>query len=221
MKALLLLLVTVLFIPSAQSQYKLLELNDTAKTGIEVVKLKLDKPSLDPDRMVFQLVGGNVMGILSGLGGAIVGGGVARIGSSGGAYAGLGGAAVGFVLGHCAGSILGVNLAGSTKEVTGNVTFTVLGGIVGTGAGIATLYAARKNETVQWSTLTYPTIGAMLGFNSTLYYKDKKNVSELKDLGSHLKIKNDFEVEVIKVNFEIPKMSKLSKIPESLLLSLR
>ncbi len=76
---------------------------------------------------------------------------------------------------------------------------------------------------VAWSTLSYPTIGAMIGFNSTLSYKDnadKKNVSELKELGTHFKIKNDFEVNVVKINFQIPKMSELSKIPESFLLAL-
>lgn len=218
----LILLMSFVLISSAKSQYKSLELSDTSKiiSGNQT-KLNLqNKPPLQIDNMALQFVGGNVSGVLVGIGGAFVGAGISKVGGSHGEYAGLGGAVLGFVVGHCAGSILGVYGIGSVNDVTGDAGATILGGIAGTGAGIGTLYAV-KNEGVMWSTLTYPTIGAMVGFNSTLYYKDKKNVSELKDLGSHLKIKNDFEVEVFKVNFQLPKESEISKIPERFLLSLR
>lgn len=220
MKTIIALLLAVVLIPSANAQYKSLEVSDTTKTISHKTKLSLQsKPSLEFDNMAMQLISGNVSGVLVGFGGAMIGAGISKIGGAHGEYAGLGGAFIGFIAGHCAGSILGVCGVGTSKEVAGDVGATILGGILGTGSGIALLYS--RDETLMWSTLTLPTVGAMVGFNSTLYYRDKKNVSELKDLGSQLKIKNDFELEVLKINFQLPKESEISKIPEQFLLSLK
>jgi hypothetical protein len=222
MKTLLVLLLAVVLIPSANAQYKSLELNDTSKTVLQKPKLSL-KPEAKFDDMLGQFVGGNLAGGLVGLGGAYLGSAIDRgLGKSHGEYAGFAGAILGFVAGHCAGSIIGVYGIGSSKDVTGDVGSTILGGVLGTSAGIGTLFVAR-NEVVGWSTLAFPTAGAMIGFNSTLRYKtlENNNKSELKDLGTHLKIKNDFEIEIVRVNFTLPKESEISKIPERFLLSLK
>lgn len=223
LKTIIVILLAVLLIPSAKAQDKSLELMDTAKFVLPKPKLIL-KPEAKFDDMIGQFVGGNLAGGLMGFGGAYLGAAIDKgIGKSHGEYAGFAGALLGFVTGHCAGSIIGVYGIGSSKDVTGDVGNTILGGILGTGAGIGTLFVARS-EVVAWSTLAFPTMGAMIGFNSTLQYKvmtDKKNVSELKDLGSHLKIKNDFEMNVLKINFQLPKESEISKIPERFLLSLK
>ena len=218
MKVLILFLIAAFIIPSAKAQYKLHGLNDSTQSSPPRTKLVL-KPNVQVDDIIGQFVGGNLAGALGGIGGAIVGAGISRVGGSHGEYAGLGGAVIGFVVGHCAGSIMGVYGFGSAKEVSGDLAYTILGGVAGTGTGLALLRTG--DETIMWSTLTLPTVGAMVGFNSTLYYKDKKNVSELKDLGTHFKIKNDFEVQVLKVNFQLPKESEISKIPERFLLSLK
>ena len=224
MKILIVLLFAVVFIPSANAQYKSLELSDTSKVISPKTKLSLQsKPPLKIDNIALQFIGGNVSGVLVGIGGAMVGGGIAKTLGARGEYAGFGGAVLGFVVGHCAGSILGVYGVGSSNDVTGEVGSTIMGGVLGTGAGIGTLYLARGDEELMWSTLTFPTMGAMIGFNSTLRYKtlENNNKSELKDLGSHLKIKNDFEMNVLKINFQLPKDSEISKIPEQFLLSLK
>ncbi|MBX7047070.1 MAG: hypothetical protein K1X86_14665 [Ignavibacteria bacterium] len=204
-------------------EYKSLQLTDSSKSLLPKKKLNL-KPEPKFDDMLGQFVAGNLAGGLVGVGGAYIGAAIEKgIGKSHGEYSGFAGALFGFIAGHCAGSIIGVYGIGSAKDVTGDAGATILGGVAGTGAGIGTLFAVH-NEVVAWSTLSFPTIGAMTGFNSTLRYKEiayKKNESELKDLGSHLKIKNDFEVNVVKINFELPKPKELSKIPEQFLLSLR
>lgn len=220
--AVLILLMSFVLISSAKSQYKSLEILDTAKSVLSKPKLIL-KPEAKFDDMIGQFVGGNLAGGLFGFGGAYIGAAIDKsAGKSHGEYAGFAGAIVGFVTGHCAGSIIGVYGIGSSKDFTGDVGNTILGGILGTGAGIGTLFIARS-EVVAWSTLAFPTVGAMIGFNSTLRYKtlENNNKSELKDLGSQLKIKNDFEMEVLKVNFQLPKESEISKIPERFLLSLK
>ena len=206
MKKIILLLLAVVIIPSAQAQYKSLELTDATEINnskIELTTSNSKSPKLDAGNMAMQFVAGNFGGVLVGFGGAIIGTGIAKAGGSHGEYAGFGGAFIGFVAGHCAGSILGVYGVGSARDVQGDVGATIIGGVLGTGAGLGTLYYARGDENLMWSTLTYPTVGAMIGFNSTL--TDKKNVSEIKESGTHFKIKNDIEVNVIKINFEIPK----------------
>lgn len=208
------------FSKSNFSQYKSLELTDTTKSVLLKPKLKL-KPEAKFEDLVGQFAGGNLAGGLLGLGTGYLGYVITRKGH--GEWDGVGGLVIGFVAGHCAGSIIGVYGIGSSKDFTGDAGATILGGVLGTGAGIVTLFAVH-NTPVAYSTLAFPTVGAMIGFNSTLRYKeiaDKKNVSELKDLGSHLKIKNDFEVNVLKINFQLPKESELSKIPERFLLALR
>lgn len=221
MKTLLVLLLAVLLIPSANAQYKSLELSDTTKSVLPKPKL-LIKPEAKFDDMLGQFVGGNLAGGLVGLGGAYLGTAIDRGSRSHSHWIGYG-TIIGLVAGHCAGSIIGVYGIGSSKDVTGDVGSTILGGVLGSGASIGVLMGS-PNEIIAWSTLAFPTAGAMIGFNSTLRYKeiaDKKNVSELKNLGSQLKIKNDFELEVLKVNFQLPKESEISKIPERFLLSLR
>lgn len=205
------------------TNYKSLKLADTNKSVLLKQKLKL-KPVPKFDDMIGQFVAGNLAGGLVGLGGAYIGYAIETgAGKSHGEYSGLAGALLGFVAGHCAGSIIGVYGIGSAKDVTGDAGATILGGVLGTGAGIGALFAVH-NEVVAWSTLAFPTIGAMTGFNATLRYKeiaDKKNVSELKDLGTHFKIKNDFEINVVKINFQLPSTTEISKIPERVLLALR
>lgn len=218
MKILLVILLVVVLIPSANAQYKSLELTDTTVTTKPTLKLK-EKPSAG-EELIGQFFGGNLGGIALGFGTGYVGYLLTKRGH--GHWDGAEGLILGFVAGHCAGSIIGVYGIGSSKNFTGDVGSTILGGVLGTGAGIGTLFIA-PNEVVAWSTLAFPTVGAMVGFNSTLRYKtlENNNKSELKDLGSQLKIKNDFEMQVLKVNFTLPKESEISKIPERFLLSLR
>lgn len=220
MKNFLVLLLAVVFISSANAQYKSLELTDTTKIILAKPKLLL-KPEAKFDDMIGQFGGGNMGGILLGLGGASLGYLIETGGHRKGEMAGLGGALIGLVTGHCAGSILGVYAVGSSKDVSGNIGSTILGGIAGTAGGIGFLYVVKGATPYAYLSAAFPTMGAMVGFNSTLYYKDKKNVSELKDLGSQLKIKNDFELQVLKLNFQLPKESEISKIPERFLLALK
>jgi hypothetical protein len=223
MKTIILAIIVAFIIPSANAQFKSLQLTDTSKTLTTKPKLKL-KPEANFDDMIGQFVGGNLAGGLFGLGGALLGSAIDKgIGKSHGEYAGFAGLLYGFVAGHCAGSIIGVYGIGSSKNVAGDVGATILGGVLGTGAGILTLYNV-PSPAVGWSTLAFPTVGAMIGFNSTLQYKEieyKKNVSEIKESGTHFKIKNDFEVNVLKVNFQLPNQLELSKIPERFLLALK
>ncbi len=220
MKTIILALIVAFIIPSANAQYKSLELTDTTKTVTTKLTLKLNEKPSAGDELIGQFFGGNLGGIALGFGAGYAGYLLTKQGH--GEWDGAGGAILGFVAGHCAGSIIGVYGIGSSKNFTGDVGTTILGGVLGTGAGIGTLFIVQS-PVVAWSTLAFPTAGAMIGFNSTLRYKtlENNNKSEFKDLGTHLKIKNDFEVPVLKVNFQLPKESEITKIPERFLLSLR
>jgi len=205
MKKIILLLLAVVIIPSAQAQYKSLELNETTKEIIPPIKLTLnDKIKPTPDDLIGEFFLGNAGGLALGFGAGYLGYLVSKQGK--GHMDGLGGALIGFVTGHCAGSIIGVYTVGSSKNLTGDLGSTILGGIAGTGTGIGFLYLTQSS--LAYAGFAFPTVGAMLGFNGTLKYKDAKDInseSELKDLGSQFKIKNDIEVSVLSINFEIPK----------------
>ncbi len=203
----MLLLLAVVIIPSAQAQYKSLELSESSNEIIKPIQLKLnDKIKPPAEELIGEFFLGNAGGLALGFGLGYVGYAIDKGGGSRGHGAGLGGAIIGFVAGHCAGSIIGVYTVGSSKNLTGNLESTILGGIAGTGTGIGFLYLTQSP--LAYAGFAFPTIGAMVGFNGTLQYKDAKDInkeSELKNLGSQLKIKNDIEVNVVSINFEIPK----------------
>ncbi len=142
-KVIILFLSLILISSSAKSQYKSLELNDTTqftKSTLPKPKLHL-KPEAKFDDMFGQFVGGNLAGGLVGLGGAFLGYAIDRgISKYHGEWAGAGGALIGLVAGHCAGSIIGVYGIVTSKDVKGDIGATILGGILGTGASIGTLY---------------------------------------------------------------------------------
>jgi len=219
MKTIILFLIAVFIIPSANAQYKSLELTDTTKTVLPQPTLKLQERPSAGDELIGQFVGGNLGGLALGFGAGYVGYLLTKKGH--GEWDGAAGGILGFVAGHCAGSIVGVQTMGSAKKYSGDVGATILGGVMGTGAGVGFLYLTQGYPPAVYLSAAFPTMGAMVGFNSTLYYKDKNNVSELKDLGSHLKIKNDFEMNVLNINFQLPSEAEISRIPEQFLLSLK
>ncbi|MBS1492394.1 MAG: hypothetical protein JST55_02725 [Bacteroidetes bacterium] len=220
----IILAVSILFIfSSAQSQTSLKLLDKTAGKTDTLKKLNLkESPKIDVGDLAGEFALGNLLGGLGGFCIGAIGTGIEKSGGSHGEMAGFGGFVIGFIVGHSAGSILGVTQGISTSHVSGNIGLTILGGLAGSTASV--LYVANGNANSLGGYIfagTFPTAGAMIGFNSSLYYTDKKNVSEIKESGTHFKIKNDFEVNVIKLNFQLPNELELSKIPERFLLALK
>lgn len=127
----------------------------------------------EPPPSVGRLAGELLLGALVGTGGALVGllmgaaicddgDGSCDAWAIGGAYAG-----------SVAAIPFGVRAAGSIGDQTGSLGATYLGGLLGGGGGLLMLANGRSNVTAVGLVLA-PTIGAVIGFNSTRRYKPRR-----------------------------------------------
>jgi len=147
-------------------------------SSVNLSRTLFQKPELDFSRMPLEFLAGNGLGVASG-----VIGGLLYLTISGKISYGMlpevdVAMALTLTIFHTAGSIAGVYFTGGNNEkIEYNIGWTIIGGLIGTGAELLCLYFESKsdnksNTALFLLTTTLPTIGSMVGLHTSMEYKN-------------------------------------------------
>lgn len=134
-------------------------------------------PPLSGGRIVGEIIVGGLLGIVGGLIGGLAGAVVCADGD--GEFACLGSVIIGGYFGGAAAFGLGVAAVGKSGDQDGSVGAAVLGGVLGAGVGLVSLFALDDGGGNEGAIVTLfvgaPIVGALFGFNATRRWRAPKS----------------------------------------------